>query len=72
MTEINYSVAKAGQTSLIVYNLLGQKVATLVDGFKLPGRFNAQWNASEIASGVYFYKLSTVENSKTRKMILLK
>jgi len=72
VTEINYSVAKAGQTSLVVYNLLGQKVATLVNGFKLPGRFRVQWDASESASGVYFYKLSTGENTKTRKMILLK
>ena len=72
VTEINYSVAQAGQTSLVVYNLLGQKIVTLVDGFNLPGRFRVQWDASEVASGVYFYKLSTGENVKTLKMILLK
>ena len=72
VTEINYSVAQAGQTSLVVYNLLGQKIATLVDGFKLPGRFSAQWDAPKSASGVYFYKLSTGDNTKVRKMVLLK
>ena len=72
LTEISYSIDKAGQTKLDVYNLLGQKVVTLVDGFKLPGRFRVQWDASKFASGIYFYKLSTGENSKTRKMILLK
>ena len=72
LTEINYAIDKAGRTKLDVYNLLGQKVVTLVDGFKLPGRFRVRWDATEFASGVYFYKLSTGENSKTRKMILLK
>ena len=72
LTEINYAIDRAGQTKLDVYNLLGQKVATLVDGFKLPGRFRVQWDASEFASGVYFYKLSRGENTTTRKMILLK
>lgn len=72
LTEINYAIDRAGQTKLDVYNLLGQKVATLVDRFKLPGRFSVQWDASEFASGVYFYKLSRGENTTTRKMILLK
>ena len=72
LTEISYSIDKAGQTKLDVYNLLGQKVVTLVDGFKLPGRFRVQWDASEFASGIYFYKLSAGKNTKTRKMILLK
>ena len=72
LTEINYSIDKAGQTKLVVYNLLGQKVVTLVDRYKLPGRFRVQWDASEFASGVYFYRLTTGGNTKVRKMILLK
>ena len=72
LTEINYSIDKAGQTKLVIYNLLGQKVVTLVDRFKLPGRFRVQWDASKFASGVYFYKLTTGENTKVRKMLFLK
>ena len=44
----------------------------MVDQFKLPGRFRVQRDASEFASGVYFYKLTTGENTKVRKMLFLK
>jgi hypothetical protein len=72
-TNIEFSLAKAGAAKLEIYNALGQKVATLVNG-KLPsGQHHVTWDARSVPSGIYFYKLE-VENafSQTRKMVLMK
>ena len=58
--------------SLKVYNLLGQEVATLVNESKQPGRYQVQWNAQRLSSGVYFYRLQAGEYLETRKLMLLK
>ena len=71
-TTINYSLPKAGKVKLIVYNIVGQKVATLVDEFQNPGYYKIQFNASMLTSGVYFYQLITDDFVKAKKMILLK
>jgi hypothetical protein len=64
---------------LVVYNLLGQVVATLVDGVEKAGHREYRWNASSNPSGIYFYRLDAVSIadpgrtfSQTRKMALLK
>jgi hypothetical protein len=64
-------------TTLIVYNILGQKVRTLVDEDKLPGEHKVIWDGkdddgNEISSGVYFYQLRIADQIKTRKMIIIK
>jgi hypothetical protein len=64
-------------TTLRVYNVLGQKVRTLVDELKSPGNYEVIWNGKddkekEVASGIYFCKLSAGSYQKTRKLILLK
>jgi len=75
-TLIRYALpAASGQWSAVrleVYNILGQKVATLVDGEQTPGYRSVSWNAQDMASGVYFYKLTASEFASIRKMILLK
>ncbi|MBD3232109.1 MAG: T9SS type A sorting domain-containing protein, partial [candidate division Zixibacteria bacterium] len=71
-TNINFSLPEAGNVSLEVYNLLGQKVATLVNGYVEAGQNTVTWDASYQASGVYFYKLSAGEKVFTRRMTLLK
>ncbi len=71
-TQINYGLKKAGNVEISVYNILGNKIATLVDGFKSAGKHTALLNASNLSSGVYFYKIVTGEFVQTRKMILEK
>jgi hypothetical protein len=80
-TTISYSVPKASvmtgkqsvvNVALMVYNALGQKVATLVNEAQTPGGYSVQFNAKGLPSGVYFYTLRTDNFIRTRKMILLK
>ncbi|MCK4461862.1 MAG: T9SS type A sorting domain-containing protein, partial [candidate division Zixibacteria bacterium] len=69
---IAYGLPVAQRVNLTIYNVLGQKVATLVDGVQDAGPQQVEWNASDVSSGVYFYRLTTEQNIKTRKMLLLK
>ncbi len=71
-TTIAFSLAKAGNVNLSVYNLLGQQVETLVDGPMGAGLQQITWDAGQYASGMYFYRLTTDDFSATRKMVLLK
>ena len=71
-TVINYSVANRGKVSLIVYNLLGQKVAQLVNEIKAAGSYNVTWNAAAAASGMYYYRLEAGGQTLIRKMMLIK
>jgi hypothetical protein len=57
---------------LIVFDILGNEVATLVNEIKAPGNYEIEWNAAGLSSGVYFYKLKTGNFSKTAKMLLMK
>ncbi len=72
-TSIKYQIPKSGQVNLTVYNLLGQKVATLVNKKQSAGSYKVEWDASGFASGIYLYKLDTAQDfSKTKKLIVLK
>ncbi|MBD3233834.1 MAG: T9SS type A sorting domain-containing protein [candidate division Zixibacteria bacterium] len=71
-TNITYQLTGAGNVNLAVYNLAGQKVATLEDGFKNAGEHSATWDASNYSSGIYFYKLSVDDRVFTKRMTLLK
>lgn len=75
-TKINYSLPDNSFVSLIVYDVVGNKVAELVNGFKIKGEYDAEFNASKLTSGIYFYQLrantSKGEIITTRKMTLLK
>lgn len=71
-TRINYGVAKSGNVEISVYNILGNKVATLVNEFKPAGNYSVDFNAAKLSSGVYFYKISTNGFVQTKKMILEK
>ena len=71
-TAIQFSLEKPGKTVLEIYNTLGQKVATLVNGELSAGAHRYQWNASGLASGVYFYRLQSNEFVATKKMLLVK
>ncbi len=71
-TSISYSLETAGAVNISVYNLMGQKVATLVDESKSAGQYNVRWNAANVSSGMYYYRLEANGQSITRKMTLIK
>jgi hypothetical protein len=71
-TQIVYSLPAKVQVSLIVYNVLGQRVAILYSGIQSPGEHIASFNGDRLASGVYFYRLSAGGFSSVKKMLLLK
>jgi hypothetical protein len=71
-TTISYSLPKAAFVTLRVFNTLGQEVALLTSGPKEPGHYQTKWNASDVPSGVYFYRLHAGEFVATQRMILLK
>jgi len=71
-TKINFSLPVEGFVTLDVYNSIGQKVATLVNETKTAGTYAVDFNASDLTSGIYFYKISSGNFTETKKMILLK
>ena len=71
-TTISYNVASQAQVKLVVYNMLGQEVATLVDGVKSAGSYSASFDASAFNSGTYIYRLFVGDQVFTRRMLLLK
>ena len=71
-TDISYTIGKAGNVTLKVYNMLGQEVATLVNGFQTANTYKVNFNASNLSSGVYLYELSTGSSVSTKKMVLMK
>ena len=76
-TSVRFELPKAGSARLTVYNVLGQEVTVLVEGFLSAGIREAVWNGKddtgrEMAAGIYFYKLSIPDREAVRKMIYLK
>jgi hypothetical protein len=71
-TTIAYTLNSVGKVRLSVYDLMGKEVAILVDGIQPAGQQKAQFNASKLSSGIYFYKLQTAGQVLTRKMTLVK
>lgn len=71
-TTISFTLAKAGKTTVDVYNVAGQKIDTLVNSSLSAGSHSVVWNASKFSAGVYFYTVKSGDLSKTIKMTLLK
>lgn len=72
-TEINFSVEKLGYTTLSVFNVLGQKVATLFNEVAEPGKnYTILFNAENLPSGIYLYQLQSGSNAAVKKFLLLK
>jgi len=78
-TNINYSIPEEGKVELNIYNIKGQKVKTLVNETQVSGEHSVVWNGTNkhnkrVTSGVYFYKLEVINDSKLliNKMLLLK
>ena len=71
-TNVKYQIAKSGNVKIIVYDFLGKEVTVLVNEYKPAGYYEVEFNASNLASGLYFYELKSGTFSETRKMILMK
>jgi len=71
-TNIVYSIPENGNVRLSVYNVVGEEVAVLVNETKAAGNYTIEFNASNLPSGVYLYKLQAANSVQTRKMMLLK
>jgi phosphatidylserine/phosphatidylglycerophosphate/cardiolipin synthase-like enzyme len=71
-THFQFSIANLQFVTLKVYDVLGKEVATLVHETKQPGTYQVEWNASSLASGVYFYQITAGEFVSVRKLLLLR
>lgn len=72
VTKIKYSISQHGHVSIIVYDILGKGVLTLIDQYNNAGDYEIEFNAGNLPSGVYFYKMKCYDYSKTRQLLLLK
>lgn len=71
-SSINYGIAKRSLVELIVYDILGREISTLVDEVKQPGFYKVTFDGSSLSSGVYFYQLIANDFIDTKKMVLIK
>ena len=76
-TIISYALPQSEQVKLVIYNVLGQEIRTLVNAFRSAGRYRVVWNSKDdfgrsVSSGVYFYQITAGEFLDTRKMLILK
>ncbi|MGE5436328.1 MAG: T9SS type A sorting domain-containing protein, partial [Syntrophothermus sp.] len=71
-TNISFSIAMDGNVKLSVYNILGQEVAQLVNGFLKAGVHKINFDASSLSTGTYFYKITANNYSEVKKLSLVK
>jgi len=72
VTTIRYGLPEAGNVEITIYNTLGQEICKLVDGYRQAGYHVVSWDASNLSSGLYFYRLETGDFVSVRKMVLVK
>ena len=71
-TTISYSIRNDGYATLSVFDVLGNEVAQLENGYKSAGNYSYSFDASELTSGIYFYRIQAGDFVETKKMILLR
>ncbi len=71
-TTIRFDIPKTSFITLKVYNILGQEITTLVNGYKNPGRYEINFDASSLPSGVYFYRLISNDFTFTKRLIIMR
>lgn len=71
-TTIKFQIAKPGFVQLKIYDLLGNEVANLVDGYKISGVYSINFMVQDLPSGIYFYRLDSNQYSETKKLVILK
>jgi photosystem II stability/assembly factor-like uncharacterized protein len=71
-TTIKFSLPRAGIVKIVVYDILGRAIETLVNQQLQPGTYEVNWNAANYPSGVYFYRIQSAEYLSVKKMVLIK
>jgi hypothetical protein len=71
-TNIDFALPATEMVDLSIFNILGQKVVTLINGVRKAGTYSVQFDATELSSGWYIYRLQTESNILSRKMLLIK
>ena len=71
-TTMEFAVPMAARVNLVVYDVMGRKVATLMDGWRDVGTYKSVFDGSGMASGIYFARMQTGDFHQVRKMVLLK
>ncbi len=72
VTTIQFEIPGTSQVILKIYNVVGEKVATLVSHQLPAGSYSYEWNGANVASGIYFYRLEVDGYVETKKMVLMK
>ena len=72
VTNIDFSIPKAGLVTLKIFDMLGKEIYKYVNDYKSPGTYSVKYNASNLSSGIYFYKIEVNGYADTRKMMLVK
>jgi hypothetical protein len=72
VTAIKYTVPKQNLVKLVIYDIIGREVTTLVNEVKQPGNYSVSFDASNLASGVYFYRMVAGDFTDVKKMVLIK
>jgi len=72
ITKIRFQIPKSGVVNLEIYDALGRNISTLVNENLKPGVYEAEWNANNQPSGIYFYRIMTPDFSDVKKMVLIK
>jgi hypothetical protein len=72
VTNIQFSIPVTIDAKLMIYNILGKEIETLIDEKLVPGSYHVKWNGSHLSSGIYFYRLEAGTFQKTRKFVLQK
>jgi len=77
VTVISFGLPERADVQLAIYNVLGQRIRTLIDEPRAAGIYEAEWDGTNdggfrVSTGIYFYKLETATYAETRKMILVK
>ncbi len=71
-TVIEYSISNSSNVSIILYNLMGEKINVLENNFRTPGNYKINFDAGELTSGIYYYQIKTADFLQTKKLVLLK
>jgi hypothetical protein len=71
-TKIKYQLPVDGNVKIIIFDMLGKEVQTLVNGFEKAGSYELTFNGINLASGIYFYKMQSENFSELKRMILIK
>ena len=71
-TQISFGLPKSGNVKLVVFDILGREVKTLVNEFQTAGTHSITFDASSLSSGIYFYSITANDFTATKKMLLIK